>query len=368
MTGRHAAPKESRHVVSRRTVAVLAFSGTLGAGALLSATGTAHSASGSTWDKVARCESSGNWSINTGNGFFGGLQFTPSTWKAYGGTAFAPRADLATKAEQIRVAERVLTTGHAGHGPQGPGAWPLCGAKAGLTAGGPAPARKAAPEQPRAVQPSTAAAKVVRFARAQLGKPYVLGAEGPYSFDCSGLTMRAWQAAGVTIPRTSQAQAAALQRVPVSQIQPGDLVIYRDGSGASRGHVAIYVGKNKIVEAPRPGASVREVAGFRQGWYGDHFQFVVRPKGAGLVVADLYNGAPDTPPAKAEPKHAPTTPEAPRASTGDATHTVVTGDTLSGIADEHDVSGGWPALYQRNKGVVGDSPHLIYPDQVIKLR
>jgi hypothetical protein len=72
------------------------------------------------WDAVALCESGGNWSINTGNGFYGGLQFTPSTWAAFGGTAYAPRADLAARSQQIAVAEKVLAT-------QGPGAWPTCG-------------------------------------------------------------------------------------------------------------------------------------------------------------------------------------------------------------------------------------------------
>jgi hypothetical protein len=72
------------------------------------------------WDAVALCESGGNWSINTGNGYYGGLQFSSSTWLAYGGGAHAPRADLATKAEQIAVAEAVLAA-------QGPGAWPTCG-------------------------------------------------------------------------------------------------------------------------------------------------------------------------------------------------------------------------------------------------
>jgi hypothetical protein len=75
---------------------------------------------GHDWDAVARCESGGDWSINTGNGFYGGLQFTPSTWLAFGGAAYASRADLATRAEQIAVAEEVLAE-------QGPGAWPTCG-------------------------------------------------------------------------------------------------------------------------------------------------------------------------------------------------------------------------------------------------
>jgi hypothetical protein len=72
------------------------------------------------WDAVALCESGGNWSINTGNGYYGGLQFSPTTWLEFGGGAYAPRADLATRAQQIDVAEQVLVV-------QGPGAWPTCG-------------------------------------------------------------------------------------------------------------------------------------------------------------------------------------------------------------------------------------------------
>ncbi|MFD9123473.1 transglycosylase family protein [Kitasatospora sp. NPDC059571] len=94
---------------------------------------TASAASVSTWDAVAQCESTGNWSINTGNGFYGGLQFTSSTWAAYGGHAYAAQANLATKAQQIAIAEKVLAD-------QGPGAWPVCSVKAGLTKGG-APAQ-----------------------------------------------------------------------------------------------------------------------------------------------------------------------------------------------------------------------------------
>ncbi|MEU8132024.1 transglycosylase family protein [Streptodolium elevatio] len=91
--------------------------------------GSASAASVSTWDKVAQCESGGNWSINTGNGYYGGLQFSASTWRAYGGSGMAHQA---SKAEQIRIAEKVL----AG---QGPGAWPVCSKKAGLTKGGGSP-------------------------------------------------------------------------------------------------------------------------------------------------------------------------------------------------------------------------------------
>ena len=94
--------------------------------------GTAQAAEVSTWNKVAACESSGDWSINTGNGYYGGLQFTQSTWEAYGGTAYAHRADLATRDQQIAIAEKVLKG-------QGPGAWPVCSVRAGLTRGGGTP-------------------------------------------------------------------------------------------------------------------------------------------------------------------------------------------------------------------------------------
>jgi cell wall-associated NlpC family hydrolase len=95
-------------------------------------------------------------------------------------------------------------------------------------------------------------AKAVAFATAQLGKPYVWAAEGPDSFDCSGLTSQAWAAAGRIIPRTSQEQWRRLQHVPLSGLRPGDLVIYH----ADASHVGIYIGGGNIIHAPRPGRSV----------------------------------------------------------------------------------------------------------------
>ncbi|MBA4505426.1 MULTISPECIES: resuscitation-promoting factor [Corynebacterium] len=82
-------------------------------------------AGGSVWDQIAQCESGGNWSINTGNGYHGGLQFNPGTWAAYGGTQYAPTADLATREQQIAIAEKTQAA-------QGWGAWPACTAKLGL--------------------------------------------------------------------------------------------------------------------------------------------------------------------------------------------------------------------------------------------
>ncbi|MFD6027023.1 C40 family peptidase [Streptomyces griseoluteus] len=99
---------------------------------------------------------------------------------------------------------------------------------------------------------TSAGARAVAFATAQLGKPYVWGAEGPDSFDCSGLTSQAWADAGTPIPRTSQEQWRQLRHVDVTEMRPGDLIIYF----ADATHVGMYVGDGKIIHAPRPGRTV----------------------------------------------------------------------------------------------------------------
>ncbi|MEW1687879.1 NlpC/P60 family protein [Streptomyces sp. NPDC091265] len=101
--------------------------------------------------------------------------------------------------------------------------------------------------------PSEEGGEAVRYAIGQIGKPYVWGAEGPGSFDCSGLTSQAWASAGRTIPRTSQEQWRQLRKVAVSALRPGDLVIYFPKAT----HVALYIGNGLVVQAPRPGSQVK---------------------------------------------------------------------------------------------------------------
>ena len=115
MSGRHRKPTSSSV-----SVAKIAVTGAVIGGGGLGLAGQAQAAPDSEWDQVARCESGGNWAINTGNGYHGGLQFSPSTWSAHGGTKYAPTAYMATKDQQIAIAEHVLAT-------QGKGAWPVCG-------------------------------------------------------------------------------------------------------------------------------------------------------------------------------------------------------------------------------------------------
>lgn len=137
--------KHRRLSVTARTVAGFTLAGAVVSAPLVFAA-PAQAASDTTWDALAECESGGDWSVNTGNGYYGGVQFSQSTWEAYGGDEYAPRADLATREQQIAIAERTL----AG---QGWGAWPTCSAKtgaggsgdAGATASDPAPAPQEAP-------------------------------------------------------------------------------------------------------------------------------------------------------------------------------------------------------------------------------
>ncbi len=115
MSGRHRKP-----TTSTVGVAKLAFTGAVIGGGGIALAGHAAAAPDSEWDRVASCESGGNWGINTGNGYHGGLQFSQGTWAAHGGGEYASSANQATRDQQIAVAERVLAT-------QGRGAWPVCG-------------------------------------------------------------------------------------------------------------------------------------------------------------------------------------------------------------------------------------------------
>ena len=117
---------------------------------------------------------------------------------------------------------------------------------------------------------STQADQAVAFAYAQIGKPYVWGATGPNSYDCSGLTMSAWASAGVSIPRISYDQMSSLPAVSLSDLQPGDILGF-----AGNSHVGIYVGGNYVIDAPQTGSDVEKVA--LSGWYQSELDGAVRP-------------------------------------------------------------------------------------------
>jgi cell wall-associated NlpC family hydrolase len=145
----------------------------------------------------------------------------------------------------------------------GSGATPPGGSSTGTTTTTPPPTYTG---------PTTSQAdKAVAYAYAQIGKPYVWGASGPDSFDCSGLVSSAWAAAGVTIPRVTYDQWSALPHIPMSDLQPGDLILYEGES-----HVSIYVGNGYIIDAPHTGAVVEKIPESTD-WYAAGADGAVRP-------------------------------------------------------------------------------------------
>lgn len=344
----HRKPNKTRAVVVGAVgVSTVAAALTVGGGSPASAAST------TTWDKVAECESSGRWNLSTGNGYFGGLQFSQSTWEAYRLPGYPLQANRATKSQQITVAERVLRA-------QGPGAWPVCGPRAGLSRNGPAPQlrQQAAPAAPRSVPRASPAvparaAVAVAYAISKISTAsYLWGGNGPVHFDCSGLTSQAWLAAGVHIPRTAAQQLRGLPRVSLSSIRPGDLVVYSFSSFAD--HVAIYVGNGRTVDTASHhvnsgvGYSVLHRAG-------GTIAGVVRPAGADAVSsAGRAQSVPASPHVEA----------APAAVAASGTHRVVAGDWLSKIARTYGTS--WQTLYALNRDKIKD-PDLIYPGQELRL-
>ncbi len=135
MSARHRKP-----TTTGRTVAKVAVTGAIMGTAGMAFAGTAAAAPDSDWDRLAQCEAGGNWGINTGNGYQGGLQFSPSTWNAHGGQQYAAAANQASRAQQIAVAEKVLAS-------QGWGAWPSCSSSLGLSS---APSERSVPAAPQA--------------------------------------------------------------------------------------------------------------------------------------------------------------------------------------------------------------------------
>ena len=175
--GRHT--KRSSFSTSSR----LAVAGIALAGASAALAPAAQAAPDSDWDRLAQCESGGNWAINTGNGFHGGLQFAPSTWAGFGGTQFAPTADQATREQQIYVAEKVLAS-------QGWGAWPACSAKLGLNS---APTQRAVPGTAPKPAPAPQVERAVKDLASQKD---VLGIDSLYNKIVDDI-----EAAGFAVPQ-----------------------------------------------------------------------------------------------------------------------------------------------------------------------
>ncbi|MFI2424668.1 transglycosylase family protein [Streptomyces sp. NPDC018955] len=242
--GKHRRPSKATRAIAVAGVTSAAVA------APLMAAGSASAATASEWDAVAQCESGGNWSINTGNGYYGGLQFSASTWAAYGGTQYASTADRASKAQQIEIAEKVL----AG---QGKGAWPVCGT--GLS-----------------------------------NASYAGSSSNGTSNDSSQ-----GQDTGSTGTREAERKASRSAERPAAEQKT----------------------EQRAEKKAEPKAEEKTV----------------------------------------------TTPTGQKVEKGDGEYKVVKGDTLSSIAAEHDVEGGWAELFELNDDIVDDAD-LIYPGQQLHLK
>ena len=223
----------------RRGLAAAAITGA-GAAGLAGMAAPANAAS-MDWDALAQCESSGNWGINTGNGYSGGLQFSPSTWAAFGGTGDAASA---SREQQIAVAERVLAE-------QGPGAWPSCTAQLGMT-GATANPQAAPVEQAPAAPVQTYSAPVEAPAQTYTApaETYAAPVEAPVQ-----TYTEAAPAAPVEVPATSQGPAAAVQAPAVSgdtyTIQAGDTLSgIAEKLGVEGGWQALYAANSGTVIHP----------------------------------------------------------------------------------------------------------------------
>ncbi|MEV6698222.1 transglycosylase family protein [Streptomyces sp. NPDC051453] len=316
--GRHRRPRQAPALIVAAGVAGSAI-----AIPLLGAT-SASAASTATWDKLAECESGGSWSADPGNGYYGGLQFSQETWENYGGLDFAPRADQASRSQQIAVAEKVLAD-------QGPRAWPVCSVTSGLTADD-----AAAKVDPGAALPTPSASAGDSGsddassgdtgkddAGDEPGDSASSGAKGDTrekSHDDSGDT--AGNAANDTkSDKSGQEDSTSTPGAPSSEASDGSDPAAAPTSGRHRGEAA---------EDDTAGASRADDSSGRHASRGGE---------NGRKGANADEGA----------------------------YTVRAGDNLWDIADTHDVDGGWAALYAENKKTVGTDPDLILPGQSLDL-
>ncbi|MCL6292028.1 transglycosylase family protein [Streptomyces sp. ATCC51928] len=308
-----------RHRRPRQAPAIVVAAGVTGSAIaipLLGASG-AHAAEASTWDRVAECESGGMWSADLGNGYYGGLQFSQETWSAYGGTAFAPRADLASRSQQISVAEKVLDD-------QGPKAWPSCAVISGLAVDGSLPG----------VDPGTSPAPDPTSTPTD-------EADAPDEADESG--------------KSGEADKSGKGEKKDEKESDGT------GEGSETPDSSVTPTTPPSSEAPDPSgapdASTGETGTDGKG--GKH---------RGAPAPEEADGGQDDGP-RGSGRHASRGDGDARdgGAAGAGAYTVQPGDNLWAIADAQELPGGWTGLYETNKDLLGSDPDLILPGQSLDL-
>ncbi|GGP97459.1 peptidoglycan-binding protein LysM [Streptomyces virginiae] len=338
-----------RHRRPRQVPALVVTAGVTGSALampLLAAT-SATAADTTTWDKVAECESGGSWSANFGSGAYGGLQFTQEQWQNAGGLDFAERADLASRSQQIAVAERVLAS-------QGPQAWPLCAASAGLDQQGPAavvdpglPGSPTvvgpAPSRPDDAVPSTKGGKpATDFGLSTAETPSPSGT--PFLIPDApslGLPVMPAPDAPTTPPADPGTPVLPTDPTtpPASPTDPTTPVPPTDPTAPTT---------PPVTPSPSPTDPTAPVAPTTPA----------NPATPGATPAEgngKHRGAPS--PEEGTPSDAAAAP----------VYTVQAGDSLATIAVAKGVKGGWSGLYEANEQVIGEDADLIKPGQNLDL-
>ncbi|MER8071988.1 transglycosylase family protein [Streptomyces sp. NPDC094034] len=321
-----------RHRRPRQAPALIVAAGVTGSAIaipLLGAAG-ASAADASTWDRVAECESGGMWSADLGNDFFGGLQISQETWDDFGGAEYAARADLASRSQQIAIAERILEA-------QGPRAWASCAAVAGLTEGSPAPR----------VDPGTTPGTATEATPEKTSEatPEPSGTSGKAGSPSDGSSAS---------PDASASNGDGTKE-PAPAESSGSAGSAGSGQGAAKG-------KHRGDAAPddsAPGNSGEERESGRHASRGDG-----STRNANAAADGATSGATGGP---ADGSAGGSAGETEGAGALDGEYTVRAGDCLWLIADEREVPGGWSAIYEANKDTVGADPDLIFPGQTLDL-
>ncbi|MHA7961981.1 transglycosylase family protein [Streptomyces sp. L500] len=324
----------------------------------LLATGSAVAADAGTWDKVAQCESGGMWSANNGNGLHGGLQLTQQMWEQYGGIAYAPRPDLASRSQQIAVAERILKA-------EGADTWRTCAVSSGL-AGEADRGDDKAPEVDPGDGSSSAAPEQSRPRTPGRGNQPASERTSPAPSDAaSGSPKPAPSSSGSPTTGSSGTPSASTSPSPDTaggkhRKDPSGQPTTGTSPGASADPTAIPTApvgtpSNTPANTPpdTPGTGTSPSGSPLPGDTG-------ATAGTGRHRADPSPSGDAQRPSRGGESRA----ELPAAND----YTVRPGDNLSEIAEQHSVTGGWQTLYQKNEKLVGSDPDLIRPGQKLDIR
>ncbi|WP_198545880.1 LysM peptidoglycan-binding domain-containing protein [Actinacidiphila yeochonensis] len=344
----------------------------------LIASGSAQAASVGTWDRVAVCETGAQWGANTGDGFFGGLAMTQDTWNQYGGGAYAERPDLATKDQQIAVAQKVLAD-------LGAGAWPGCEVATGLivdhrtpsidTDATPVPD----PSGPTGIQPSGTPAPTSSPTASPSPTATATGSGTPADGGTSAAS--GTSTGGGTPSAAPTAPGATATDTPAPVVPPGQI----DGAPVTGTSQATPSPSGSGSPGARPGTpstgsgrhgkpydpTREELAAQDQETRTEVFSTTgsdatvnpVNPTNTSTVDKSGVSGSSGT----SDSSGSASSSSDIGTQEGVDTYTVGAGDSLSGIASARHVDGGWRQLYAANRQLVGDDPNLIKPGQIISL-